>query len=169
MKLIVADSGPLIVFTRSGRLDLLLAMTEMLIAPAAVLHECTRDASRPGAVAILQALRDGRVHEQRQSGNADAAIIRLASLTMLDEGETAAIALAIELHAPVLMDERLGRRVARQHKVPVIGSAGVLLHAKNLGLIEAVRPVLDHWRHDIGYFMSDALRSEILIRAGEAP
>jgi predicted nucleic acid-binding protein len=167
MKLIVADSGPLIVFARSGHLDLLLAMTETIIAPTAVLHECTRDASRPGAAAILQALHDGRLHEQ--SGNADAAIVQLQNLAMLDEGETAAIALAMELHAPVLMDERLGRRVARHHKVPVIGSAGVLLHAKKLGLIDAVRPVLDGWRHDIGYFMSDALRTEILVRAGESP
>ncbi len=64
------------------------------------------------------------------------------------------------------MDERLGRMVGRRHKVPVIGSAGVLLHAKNLGPSDAVGSVLDGWRHDIGYFMSEALRVEILSRAG---
>jgi predicted nucleic acid-binding protein len=163
MKLIVADSGPLIVFARSGRLDLLYAIAEIVIVPTAVLQECTSNASRPGASAILQALQSRSVHEREAAPT----LSQLENLTMLDDGETAAIALAIELHAPVLMDERLGRRVARRHKVPVIGSAGVLLYAKNLGLIDAVRPVLDGWRQDIGYFMSDALRTEILIRAGE--
>ncbi|MDP1956927.1 MAG: DUF3368 domain-containing protein, partial [Rhodocyclaceae bacterium] len=87
----------------------------------------------------------------------------------LDAGETAAIALAIELRAPVLMDERLGRAVARHHQVPVIGSAGVLLRAKQLGRIDAVRPILDAWRQDIGYFMSDALRAEVLQTMGDRP
>lgn len=163
--LIVADSGPLIVFARGAHIELLRGIADAIIVPATVLRECTSDVRLPGAAAILVALRGGVLIERDDA----AALGRLGALATLDAGETAAIALAIELRAPVLMDERLGRAVARHHQVPVIGSAGVLLRAKQLGRIDALRPILDAWRQDIGYFMSDALRAEVLRRAGETP
>lgn len=61
----------------------------------------------------------------------------------LDPGETEAIALALELHPDaVLMDERLGRRLAARHGLAVTGLLGFLVLAKHQKLIDAVAPVI---------------------------
>ncbi|HXT08595.1 MAG TPA: DUF3368 domain-containing protein [Roseiarcus sp.] len=65
------------------------------------------------------------------------------------------------------MDERLGRQAARRHGLTVIGSARLLIVAKQRGLMPAVGPILDQWRRS-GYFLSAALVEAALQRAGEA-
>jgi predicted nucleic acid-binding protein len=49
----------------------------------------------------------------------------------------------------------------------VIGSAGLLLGARQRGLVPAVAPILDQWRQ-LGYFLSEAVVKAVLERAGEA-
>ena len=54
------------------------------------------------------------------------------------------IALALEQHAQlVLLDELTGRKVAESLQLPVIGSVGILIRAKQMQLIPAVRPLLE--------------------------
>jgi hypothetical protein len=53
----------------------------------------------------------------------------------LDAGEAEAIALAAELGAPVILDDRPARRRARALGLQVTGSAGVLVVAKEDGFI----------------------------------
>lgn len=87
-------------------------------------------------------------------------------LAGLDGGEIAAIHMAAELRCPILMDERLGRQAARRKGLTIIGSAGLLLAAKQRGLISAVAPVLAQWR-EAGYFLSASVTEAVLKRAGE--
>jgi predicted nucleic acid-binding protein len=54
------------------------------------------------------------------------------------------------------MDERLGRAAGRRLGLSVTGSAGVLITAKERGLVSAVRPLLDGIRQR-GYWLSDEL------------
>jgi len=54
------------------------------------------------------------------------------------------------------MDERLGRNVARIHKIPVVGSAGILLAAKERGFVSEIATILTAWR-SWGYFLSPQL------------
>src|SRR5919197_4622831 len=62
----------------------------------------------------------------------------------LDRGEAAAIALAVEVpHAVVLLDDRKARITAQGLHLPVMGTIGLLLRAKRLGLLTEVRPVMD--------------------------
>ncbi len=60
------------------------------------------------------------------------------------------------------MDDRAGRRAARQLDCSVTGVIGVLLRAKERGRIEAVTPLLLELRA-AGYWLSD----EIIEHAGE--
>ncbi len=54
----------------------------------------------------------------------------------LDEGEAAAIALTIELHADLLLiDERQGRKIALERKLNIIGVVGVIEIAKRKNLL----------------------------------
>lgn len=58
-------------------------------------------------------------------------------------GEAEAIALAIELDCPLIIDERLGSRAAIEHGVHKVGILGLLVASKLEGLLPAVRPVID--------------------------
>ena len=91
----------------------------------------------------------------------------MSGLDALDAGERAAIHLARALQCPVLMDERRGRQAARRRGLIVIGSAGLLLNAKERGPIPAVAPTLERWRRS-GYFLSETLVKAVLEQAGEA-
>jgi predicted nucleic acid-binding protein len=85
----------------------------------------------------------------------------------LGAGEAATIALAsMENARAVLLDELLARRVARQRGLPIIGTLGVLLVAKQSGLLVAVRPVVDAMIAQ-GRHISTTLRAQVLRAAGE--
>lgn len=86
----------------------------------------------------------------------------------LDRGEAEAIALAEELHADhLLIDERKGRRLARQRGVPVMGLLGVVLLAKRQGLIVSARNLLDDLDQTAGVYLSDELKNTALKKVGE--
>lgn len=162
MKLVVSDSGPLIIFGRSEKLDLLRQVAGEIIISATVYKECTRDAQKPGALLLLQAAQSGliTIHE-----NVSTDVLHVNAM-QLDDGERSAIALALHLGCPILMDERLGRNIAELHHLTLIGSAGVLLAAKQRGLIAQVTPTLDAWQ-ELGYFLSPKLKKRVLQLAGE--
>lgn len=62
----------------------------------------------------------------------------------VDKGEARAIALAYEVHADfLLLDDLEARKFALKLGLPVKGSAGVLLQAKQNGIIKAVKPYLE--------------------------
>src|SRR2546427_12143413 len=62
----------------------------------------------------------------------------------LGPGERAAISLAAEVKAStIILDEEPARKVAVQLKIPIIGTAGVLVLAKDLKLIVAVKTRVD--------------------------
>ncbi|MDA0838258.1 MAG: DUF3368 domain-containing protein [Planctomycetota bacterium] len=89
-------------------------------------------------------------------------------LESLDAGEAEALALAEEIKASaVLIDEAAGRASAVQNGLPVIGTLGILLRAKERGLIDAIRPLLDSLQKDLGFFIGASLRDFILQQAGE--
>lgn len=62
---------------------------------------------------------------------------------------------------------RLGRAAARALGLAVTGTVGVLIEAKRLGLISAVRPPLEEMRAH-GYYFSDALIDAATRVAGDA-
>ncbi|MFH1112938.1 MAG: DUF3368 domain-containing protein [Pseudomonadota bacterium] len=65
-------------------------------------------------------------------------------LSALDRGEAAVIQLALERSVPVVcIDERKGRRAALAVGLTVVGVLGLLGKAKLMGLIPAVRPLIE--------------------------
>ena len=62
----------------------------------------------------------------------------------IDLGEASAIALAIEIQADlIILDDLTARDVAKKLKLNVTGTLGVLVKAKEQGLITHVKPILD--------------------------
>jgi predicted nucleic acid-binding protein len=86
----------------------------------------------------------------------------------LDAGEASAIALAIEINADrLLIDEHLGRIIAIQHGLKIRGIVGILVNAKNQGLIPEMKPTLDRLIHNAGFRVSQALYDFALRETGE--
>jgi len=85
------------------------------------------------------------------------------TLKLLDPGESAAISLALELHADaVLMDESEGRAIAQAHGLRTIGVVGILIQARHTGHLVAIRPVIDDLRSKAKFRLSDALVNQAL-------
>ena len=79
-----------------------------------------------------------------------------------------AIALAQQI-APrwIILDDLAARRVAEGLGLPVIGTLGVLLLAKDAGFLSPIKPVLDQLREH-SLYISEALYAAIVTSAGES-
>jgi predicted nucleic acid-binding protein len=159
--LLIADSSPLIALAKLSLLSLPSQLFGRVAMPNVVYQECISQDQLPDAQAIKAAVANG-VLEVR----ADVAWQNLSQRPRLDDGEIAAIAMALESRASLLMDELRGRRVAMQLGVPVVGICGVLLAAKQRGLLQTLPPKFELLRKS-GYFISPSLQHSVLIAAGE--
>jgi uncharacterized protein len=132
--MIISNATPLIAFARIGELALLERIVHHVTLPETVWDEVTAVTTHPGAEAIGQATWIA-VHAVTS--------VPAELLALLDRGEAEVIALAEELKAQeVLLDERAARAIAITRGLPVIGTAGLLVRAKDRGFIPAVRPFL---------------------------
>ena len=85
----------------------------------------------------------------------------------IDDGEAEVFALAVEHDARlVLLDEKKGRRRAKEIGLTVKGIVGILLEAKEEGLIEGIKPLLMQLR-DNGMHLSESLINNTLRDSGE--
>jgi uncharacterized protein len=162
-RLIVADAGPLIALAVGGVLPACITLLGGLLVPQDVLDECCADPSAHGAAAIAALRQQGRFQIVDHSSLAP---LDPAFAQGLGTGEIAVLAYARAHHLVALIDERRARRVARVLSVPVIGSGALLVDLKRQGAIASVLPVLSAW-HAHGYFLAEAVRKEILLRANE--
>ena len=148
----VSNSSPLIALAQIGELELLLKLFPLLLVPPAVVRETAPSVTLPGWIKT-PAVR----------GRADAPALRGS----LGEGETEAIALALEVRARwIVLDDRAARQSAHALRLPVIGTLGILLAAKRRGWLPAVRPALAGLiRH--GFHIAPELHQHVLADAGE--
>lgn len=90
-------------------------------------------------------------------------------LTTLDPGESAAIALAHELSPTYLaIDEKAGRLVAETLGINIIGLIGILIQAKEKGILTSVKPLLDELITTAGFFISKRFYQQILAEIAES-
>jgi uncharacterized protein len=85
----------------------------------------------------------------------------------MDLGEAETIVLARELGADwVLMDEKKGRRKLEQLGLKKVGTLGILLKGKQLGLLAVIRPEVEQL-HRQGFSISQNVIDEVLHQANE--
>ena len=159
---VVSNASPLISLARIGKLDLLRQLYDELFIPEAVWHEVVIEGvGQPGAdevkaatwIKIQSVINTPLVHALRQE---------------LDAGEAEAIVLTLETQAELLlMDERVGREVAKHLGLRYTGLIGVLVEAKHKGVLSAVKPQLDALRDIAGFRIRDALYVRMLHDEGE--
>lgn len=157
---IVCNAGPLIGLARINLEGLPFRMFPEVIVPEEVREELLVKDS-PDREALASVLEQARIHPRQVQPD------RLLT-TELDAGEAAVILAALELGvSSVLLDEKKARRIAvRIYGLQVKGTAGLLVEAKNRGLIVAVRPCLEAMIQR-GYFLGPNLVAACLAAAGE--
>lgn len=161
--IVVSNSSPLIALARVNQLPLLQKLDTELCLPAAVWNEVVvQGVGQPGAVAVQGAA------WIRQCAVKNAPLV-ISLRQDLGAGEAEAIALAQELPADLpVLDERHARETARLLSIPVTGVLGVLVEAKNRGLLPAVKPVAHDLRALAGFHLSPGLEAAVLKQAGES-
>jgi predicted nucleic acid-binding protein len=160
---IVSNTGPIIGLAKIGRLDLLRALTEEVRIPPFVHRELFGKTGTESGD-IEKALKDFiSVVTVNISEPPTVAI-----LNDLDEGERQAIALASAIGKDVLllMDDHAGRQAARKLGVSVTGLLGLVLLAKEKGLVNRVGPLIEELR-EAGYWLSDEVVEVARKLAGE--
>jgi predicted nucleic acid-binding protein len=126
--LVVSDASPLNVLIRTSLIGILPALYRKIIVPSAVGSEMSHPAA-PQSVRDFIGAPPAWVEVRTPS--------KLLVLAGLDAGERAAISLATEISADLLLiDEKRGRRAARDLHLRMIGTIGMLELAALRGLID---------------------------------
>ena len=130
MSIVVADAGPPRYLVLIDYIELLPRLFGKVVLPDVVRDEL----SAPGAPAQVRAWLASSP-PWLEAGSAHAAEKLLSP--KLDKGERAAIALAMELGATlVLMDDRAGVDEARRRGIQMTGTLGVLVLAAQRGFVD---------------------------------
>lgn len=141
--LIIADASPIFSLALVERLDLLELLFDEVKIPEAVWAEITLDEQ----VRYYPAIRD--FFAQRRSAIQGTNDLRL----LMDSGESEAVTLYRELSADfLLIDDRKARKLAEALDVNCIGTLGLLLSAKDKGMVPALRPIFVTFLANSRYF-----------------
>ena len=160
--LLVADSGPLIALARLDLHGLPARYFESVIVTSTVWTEVTRMPRYGEAPRLASALSSGFLVIRPDPQNMPEALMTES----IDAGERSAIALAIEMLASVMIDERRGRRVARGLGRPVFGTFALLVRAREDGHIAMLRPLIEQLQTTNYYLPHDEI-NKVLVRMGE--
>lgn len=159
----VSNSSVLIALSAIQQLDLLQQrFPDGILIPPAVWHEVvTTGGGRPGSQVVATA----SFIQVCPITNAALAQVLQAEL---DYGEAEAIALFLEnLTDALLLDEKSARRVAARMGLPMLGTVGILIWAKQHGLIASLKEQLDRLINQGGFRLGQQLYGRALLQVGE--
>ncbi len=126
-RIIVSDTSCLILLDKIGRIDLLSLLFNSVTITTVIAKEFGKEL--PSFIKITDP--QNQIYQKILEG-------------FLDPGESSAIALALESDDCLLIiDEAKGRRKARQLKLNVTGTIGILITAKEKGLVNSITVIFD--------------------------
>ena len=158
---LVINTGPIIALTAAlGSLDFLAVLYREVIVP----HEVFKELEVGGVDCLeIQAIHCC----SSLSVVSTATDLPLLLSSQLDRGEAAVIQAAINHQvSTVVIDESLGRRMARLHQLNVTGSLGILVKAAKAGLITDVEACFVRM-HEKDVWISAALKDQVREALGE--
>jgi len=152
---IVSDASPLIILKKSEAIFILDNLFDSVLTSKSIQKELFRKEKE-----FFSSLKTLKVTEPK---NFD--LVKALKL-IVDEGEAEAIALAMELNLPLLIDDRKGRRLAEKLGLKFIGSLGLLKIAKEREIIFEVKPFIQNFLKK-GYYLDEKLVRLFLESVGE--
>jgi predicted nucleic acid-binding protein len=133
---VVSNASPLIVLAKVKRVDLLAVLCEELVIPEAVAEEILQGPTEDPARRWLST--DGQPYVA-----AAEVLVPTVAAWDLGQGESAVLSWAFQRSGwEALVDDRAARNCAASLGIPVRGTLGIIVLAKQLGGLESVRPVL---------------------------
>lgn len=158
---VISNTSPLQYLHQLDLLHLLPALVGKIVVAPAVQEELAAGQSLGISLPDLETL-DWVTIRRPVSRTAAPLIYDLGS------GEAETLMLALESPGSVaILDDALARRVAEVLEISFTGTLGVLLDAKQAGLVPEVRPLLDSLQA-LRFRLSAQTRSAVLRRASEA-
>lgn len=164
----VVDSGPLIALASLGQVALLRErFNELLIPPGVEREIMVQGAGRAHAHELGAALADGvaRVVPVRNQ-----LLLGRLRRPALSETDSEVIACALEAACTVVADDRALRTLALAEGLSLIGTVGLLTHARLTGKLIALKPLLDQLVRD-GFRLdpAGAVYRDALAQVNELP
>jgi hypothetical protein len=158
----IADTSPLQYLHRLGLLDLLRQQYGTVTVPEAVVREIETGAAQGADVPEISTVPWIQVEAVTGSSLQQVA-------TSLGRGEREVIGLALaKLDPLVILDDAEARREARRLSIRFTGVLGILLKARQDGMVSQLAPLLDALQRD-GFYLDVGTRSHVLQLAGEIP
>jgi uncharacterized protein len=159
---VIADSSPLQYLHRLGLLDVLRQNYGAVTVPDAVVRELEAGAALGADVPEISTVPWIQVET-----------VAVGSLqqvsTSLGHGEREVLGLALSKPNPlVILDDAAARAEARRLSIQFTGVLGILLKAKQDGIVGQLRPLVDALQQD-GFYLDAGTRSHVLQLAGETP
>ncbi len=152
---IVIDTGPLIAFAHLNWFSELSGLFSTVHITEQVFQESQFEPERIDARCIVTAVSKNKLT------NSSCTIANISKYPgKLGIGEISSIELAISLNCPVILDDNHARQYAKKQGVAVIGTAGVLVYAKQNNVINSVIPLLQQLQEK-QYYLSDDLIKKI--------
>jgi predicted nucleic acid-binding protein len=159
--IIVSDTSPISNLAAIGQLKLLQQLYGNVVIPTAVYQEIINSGDTDPAVLAIKSV------NWIQTLSITNTELFQTLQNNLDIGEAEAITLAVELNAHrLIVDERKGRKEAIRLGLRVTGILGILLAAKQQGLVSHIQPLLDDLIAN-GFWIREELYAELLQLAGE--
>jgi predicted nucleic acid-binding protein len=161
--MIVSNTTPLSNLIQLQLLTLLGDLWGVVSIPMAVQHELERGS------AFLGNWQDAEGASAIQVREVPSDPLTQQFLLSLHLGEAEALTLAIREHVSLfLCDDLDARRAANHHGIPVTGTLGLLLKAKQEGLIPEVLPYLERLRQEVRFWFTDDLYRQLQELANES-
>lgn len=161
---VVCNSSPIINLSKINKLDLIEKLYQKIIIPEEVFEELIVKGHDKENIPAIQSLIDNNIIDvQRVNSNE---LVRALERD-LDSGESATIALSVEINADlVILDERDARGTAEIYGLEKIGFIGILMRAKQEGFIDSVKKFLDQ-AIERGFWIDERLYQSILVEINE--
>jgi predicted nucleic acid-binding protein len=155
----VTNASPIIALAKVGQLDLMTNLASEVIVPEAVAAEILAGPADDPARQCLE-----RGWGLRESP------LRVPTEILewgFGPGESAVLALAIERKGAIaVLDDAAARACAKTFGVPLIGCLGIVLRAKNHGLLRSAADTFRKLRES-GLYLDDEVIRRVLARVGE--
>jgi predicted nucleic acid-binding protein len=150
MELVISDASCIIALEDIGELRILKGLFSQIVVTDIVRNEI--QAELPDWIKV------SKDYEERE--------LKILELE-LDTGEASAIALALKNPGNrIILDERKGRSVAKRLGLKVIGTLGLIVKAKQKGIISSGKEVLNKLE-DHGFWLSSQMKQGLLDKLGE--
>ena len=162
MRKVVVNTTPLIALSHVDQLDILKKLYGEIIIPEAVYRELSVKAESICKKAVDRSLEWIRVESIKNQ------MAKTMYKTQLHDGEVEVMILSKEIVADVvIIDDANAKKHAKYLGLPVTGTLGVLIKAKQEGHINELKPIL-HQMVENGIYISQSLIELCLKQVGEA-